>query len=105
MRKKGRYDIEAYCIRCAGDGRAVPASIFWQGRYYCAKHNPSPTQPANPTRERSAAERAKKTAAQKRWREKKKKEHAELVALRKSKPESEQDGMSRYIGFDEGDER
>lgn len=103
-----KYVIEAQC-KIAGCYRPVVRRLD-DGRYYCARHDPSPAplgKAKKPATERSAAERAKKTAAQRRWRAKRKKEHAELVALHKSKPESEseQDGMSRYIGFDENDER
>ena len=100
MRKK--YELEAWCNVAYCDSHVV-CRLY--GRYYCAKHDPLSTPQKKAKKPGSAADRAKKTAAQKRWREKKKKEHAELVALRKSKPESEQDGMSRYIGFDKDDER
>lgn len=100
-----KYVIEA---RCHFADCYRPAVRSWLGRYYCARHDPSPAplgKAKESAPERSAAERAKKTTAQRRWREKKRKEHAELVALHKLKPESEQNGMSRYIGFDEDDER
>ncbi len=87
MRKKGTYVIEAYCVRCAQDDRAVPATVSWNGRFYCAKHDPSPTprEKAKKSALRSPAKRAKNTEAQRRRREKLKKENAELKALHESK--------------------
>lgn len=86
---------ERWCVTCYARGRVVRAAARWKGRYYCSKHNPAPVQPEKPKRERTAAEAARRSRnneAVKRHREKRKREHAERVALQASKGNGESAG-------------
>lgn len=100
-----KYEIDALC---AVNGCDKPVKRFWQGRCYCKIHDPlaAPTEKTKkPAQVRSPADRAKNAAKQKRYRDKKNLERAELLKLHASKRQSPgnhaDDDLFTALGTDE----